>query len=433
MNIQSENDNYVDTFNHIPDAVREFNAGNFAFKKSEPNQNINYNLFSAKTWSVGNKNAWNIINEYDQNEKRNATLIKQQTVSGLTVNIWVEDSEYRSDRINATTINDISGHLNTIVSSVTSVAGKPWGSHIYSNLIPASQPLNIVFVNYDNDDEAFGVLGYFYALNNFLNGNKIKNSNEALAIFVDTETIYLGSSKNGTKHIVSTIAHELTHAVHFYQRDVVMDDPFDTFLNEMSAIMMEDIVAKKLDTEFNDSKLRYERWHNETMNNYKEDFAYWELNGDRNYNIAGSFGAYLLRQHGVEFYKKLFATRSDNSITDPHVKSLNILHKAIKPYNNKGLGQALQRWGASIAMFPANASPKGFGYPYKYSSGFEFDAFDGNEYKKFRKLPTEYTSLAAHGHFPFLRKATDDEDNDDSTYTETFTVPSKVSVSIVVQ
>jgi hypothetical protein len=425
ISIQNENYNYVDTFNHIPNAVREFNERNFKFKKSEPNQNINYNLLSAKTWAIGEEHVWDIVNKNDAHEKRTATLRKQETVSERTVNIWVENSEYVSGKIDNTTINSISQYLNTIVNSVVSVAGEPWGEHKYPDLIPADQPLNIVFVNYDKDNKAFGTLGYFYSINNLLNEGDVHDSNEALAIFVDTETIYLNS--DGKLHIVSTIAHELTHAVHFYQRAVHIDDSFDTFLNEMSAIMMEDIVAKKIDPIFNDSKLRYTKWHNGTSYHY--DFAHWKLGGDINYNIAGSFGAYLLRQHGVDFYKTLFATRSDSSVSGSHAKSLNILDKAIKSYNGNGLGRALQRWGASIAMFPANASPEGFGYPDRINdNGFTFEAFDGSDYKQHRALPTSSpASLSAHGHFPFLRKALSD------TYTESFVVPSNVSVTIVVK
>jgi hypothetical protein len=433
MNIQSDNDDYIDTFNHIPDTVREFNARNFALKKSESNQNINYNQLSAKT--VGDWNVWNIVNRYDQNEQRNATLRHQQTVSGgRTVNIWVENSEYRSDRISSATVNEIAQYLNIIVNSVTSVAGEPWGTYdaeLNELLIPASQPLNIVFVNYDQNGYALGVLGYFYALNNFLNGNGVSNSNEALAVFVDTETIYLHSE--GKKHIISTIAHELTHAVVFYKRGIVMNDYFDTFLNEMSAIMMEDIVAKKLDSTFNDVKFRYIDWHEETS--YNNDFANWCtpdnnwcFGGDQSYDIAGSFGAYLLRQHGIAFYKELFATRSSSG-SDLHARSLNILDKAIRTYNSSGLGRALQRWGASIAMFPADANLTGFGYPARNNdNGFNFEAFNGNDYKQYRALPTySPASLAAHGHFPFLRKETN------NIYATELTVPAGVSVSIVVK
>jgi hypothetical protein len=192
--------------------------------------------------------------------------------------------------------------------------------------------------------------------------------------------------------------------------------------------MMEDIVAKKLDSTFNDSKLRYQKWHSGTS--YRYDFADWELSGDINYNIAGSFGAYLLRQYGVDFYKKLFATRSSPSMpaADSRAKSLNILDEALKSYGGISLGRALQRWGASIAMLPASTAPHGFGYPSKSSGGFEFEAFDGNSYKSYRKLPTSApSSLFAHGHFPFLRQTSS------YTYTETFTVPPKVSVSIIVK
>jgi hypothetical protein len=436
---------YIDALNHIPDVVREFDPKLLISKKSSTR--YNYQRF-AKTWTEGEERNWTISvedkfgNSIYQN--RTAALKKQQTLSnGITVNIWIENSEYGSEQVNDTMIERISQNLETIVSSAVNLIGKPWGTHEYSDeLIPSEQPLDIVLVNFDKNEKALGIIGYFWSLNNFLNNylcgspelvDYCNHSNEALAVFVDTETLY--KHEKGMLHGISTIAHEFAHVIHFYQRDVIMDDSFDTFLNEMSAIMMEDIVAKKIDNEFNDAKLRYIDWHNNTL--YRYDFADWRLSGDANYDIAGSFGAYLMRQYGVEFYKTLFKTSSGSSTycgeaNTPvcRLRSLNILDKAIKTHsNNEGLGRALQRWGAGIAMLPYNASPNRFGYPrLNDPNGFEFEEFDGSAYKQYRRLPADSpASLNAHGHFPFLRKTTN------NTFTETFIVPRNVSVSVIVK
>jgi hypothetical protein len=431
---------HTDTFNRIPDFIRDFNPKDLLSKS----QNMqDYPLLLAKTYSKGDERKWDVSVEDKQGnsvyENRTATLKEKQTLSnGLTVNIWVENSEYASDKVNDAIISRILQSLETIVVSAENLIGKPWGTRNGSYYIPSDQPLDITLVNFDKNGKAGGVLGYFWGINNVLN-NEIPasweekgHSNEALVVFVDTETLY--KDANGTLYGISTIAHEFTHAVHFYQRYVLMNDGFDTFLNEMSAIMMEDIIAKKIDNEFNDAKFRYIDWHKES--DYRYDFADWSLGGDRNYDVAGSFGAYLLRQHGVEFYKTLFKTRGDSSANCGEsntpacrLRSLKILDKAIKTYNGEGLKRALSRWGASIAMFPSNASPNGFGYPVKYSGGFEFEEFDGSAYKQYRTLPTSSpASLPAHGHFPFLRKG-----SSGGSYSETFSVPPNVSVSIVVK
>ena len=41
----------------------------------------------------------------------------------------------------------------------------------------------------------------------------------------------------------STILHEMTHLVNFYQRSLMIGSPYDTWLEEMSAMMTEDIIA----------------------------------------------------------------------------------------------------------------------------------------------------------------------------------------------
>ncbi|MDR2081224.1 MAG: hypothetical protein LBP54_04995 [Campylobacteraceae bacterium] len=421
---------YVDTFNHIPPAIREFNANPF-LQKIELNRAVQ--APNAKTWQVNDEGVWKIHDNISVYENRTAKVIKQITISGgRVVNIWVENGEYVSGKITEPMLNDITQKLNDVLSRAVGLIGEPWGVHQYSNLIPANEPLNIVFVNFDRNNQAFGLMGYFYGLNNYLKA-RYPTSNEALAVFIDTETLYKHS--NGTLYIISTIAHEFTHAIHFYQRDVLMDDGFDTFLNEMSAIMMEDIAAEKIDSVFNDVKGRYIDWHKGPL--YRYNFSEWgDYGGDSSYDIAGSFGAFLLRQYGTDFYRTLFQTSSNSSITGSdqdekaRKQSLDILDRAIKQYDSGGLSRALRHWGASIAMLPYDASPKGFGYPRRYESGsgISFAEFNGADYKQYRKLPTSSSqTIYPYGHFPFLRKTTE------NTFTESFSVPPKTTVSVVVQ
>ncbi|MDR0580061.1 MAG: hypothetical protein LBG21_05605 [Campylobacteraceae bacterium] len=434
-----KNTTYIDTFNYIPDSIREFNSRDFIPQELESYQSINYQIL-AKTWILEQEREWYITNANDKLENRMATLKRQIILAnGRVINMWIETSEYGNEKITDELIDNISQKLKTVVSNATNLIGEPWGEHGQKGLILGNQPLDIVFVDFNNKGSLW-TLGYFYGLNNFLNGvygdkqgNKytIANSNEALAIFVDTKALYTNAVSNNILLGISTIAHELTHAIQFYQRNVLMPDGFDTFLNEMAAIMMEDIIAQEIDPMFNDVEKRYKKWHNNSL--YGQNLADWEKNSnsDGNYNVAASFGAYLLRQYGTDFYKELFQTKSDSSISESNTnaKSINILDEAIKTFNGEGLGHALQRWGASIAMLPADKSPKGFGYPSKNdNNGFYFEEFDGSVYKQYRSLPQSSPSiLEGYAHFPFLRKAMG------YTYTEKFTVPSNVSVSIIVQ
>ncbi|MDR2341864.1 MAG: hypothetical protein LBD84_02330 [Campylobacteraceae bacterium] len=394
--------------------------------KEDVLKNQNIKSVSPKVWSKGNQETW-LIKPYDTLEKRTATLKEQISSNGRTINFWVEDSEFQTNKITAAILSSTIDKFSSIYKRVVSLAGEPWGAHEHPKLIPNNQPLNIVFANFDKNSEPFGVVGYFWGTNNFLSKYD-SNSNEALVIFVDTETIYHNNINNGILYSVSTMAHELTHAINFYQHDVLSNgDSFDTFLEEMSAVMMEDIVSSQIDAVYSDIADRYTKWLADSSN-YNYDFTDWSK-GSSNYDIIASFGAFLLRQHGIEFYKDLLKTHSDSSSLSDKESSLNILDKTIKKYNNKGLKDALQKWGTGIAMLPADKSPENFGYPEKpIDGGFYLKALDGGSYASARKLPTSSPSaLKARGNFPFLRKASNGK------YEESFIVPHDVSVTVIIK
>ncbi|MDR3177408.1 MAG: hypothetical protein LBT96_00335 [Campylobacteraceae bacterium] len=358
-----------------------------------------------KAWSVGNPRTWKVHSDYSP-INRQTTLKKQLTVGGRTINIWVEDSEYANGRMNDAKINYIASNVGTVYANVVKAAGEPWGARKASNLISGDQPLDIVFFN-----SGGSIGGYYWSRNSYTGYSS--TSNEAVVVFVCT--VGTGGSE---KFMLSTIAHEITHAINFYQRYVLMgsSNDYETFLEEMTAVMMEDVVAGQIS--YNYTMYGYINWLNIPL--YHCDFTNWGGCSGSSYSVAGSFGSFLLRQYGIDFYKTLL--RTSGSSTDA-------LDKAIKVYDSGGLKKALRNWGASIAMFPAAASPKGFGYPARFNdNGFNLSAFDGNTYRRYRKLPTYSPStLAPNAHFPFLRKATGD------VYNDSFIVPKGVSVSIVVK
>jgi hypothetical protein len=410
---------YVDdTFNYIPDEIKNFELPELTEQYNEPNFNLTP-LYA--TWNVGNKLNWNVSSTFSP-VSRAVTLKKQTKVSSRTVNIWVEDSEYGSGKIDDAKINEIASSISNVYTNVISLTGELWGTHRYSNLISNDQPLNMVFVNLNKDGQPFGTVGYFWARDNYLK-TSVVDSNEALAMVVDTETYYLKNSAgiDGKFYILSTIAHELTHAANFYQRDVSMGgtNGYDTFLEEMTAVMMEDIISSKIS--YNDiggKNGRYAQWLGAPL--YHQNFADWKSSNVASYNVAGSFGAYLLRQYGTKFYKTLLKTSGS---------SISTIDNAIKVYDSDGLAKALRNWGASIAMFPAATAPKGFGYPEYSDNGFKLEAFDGNTYRQYRKLPTSSPStLAPNAHFPFLRKTTSG-----GVYSESFSVPKGVGISVVIK
>jgi hypothetical protein len=439
----------IDTsgFNDMPDHIRYFDKKGMLHKTaSDTSQNFLIRVPMFQDWSEGASKVWYIAPETVM-QNRTATLKKKLTANdGKYINFWVEDGEFGSGKITQSVLDNISDKFtNVIYNDVVSIAGEPWGEHDYANLIDSNQPINIVFVNFDRNGNGSGLVGYFWALNNMIDSTTAEYkplykcsvcSNEALVFFADTEAVYL--SANGTNIMLSTAAHEFTHMINFYQRDVKMsmEDAYDTFLEELTAIMMEDVIGSKIAPDFNDVRdNNYRYWL--SYPSYNCDFTTWSEGsycngkGVYNYHVAGSFGAYMLRHYGIDFYKNLLKQPLPRPLsTNDRQNSIALLNNVIKTKtdNGEGLGRAVQRWGAGIALFPAASSPKNFGYPERTDSSFYLSAFDGNDFKSVRKLPSSQPStLKGYGHYPLKRTATT------NPYQETVKVPKGVSVTVIVK
>ena len=366
-------------------------------------------------------------------QARAATLQRQATFAdGRVINLWLENTETGSskvtDAILDTLLDRFARPQYSVYGMVTGLAGQPWGTYgNYTDLIASSQPIDIVLVNFIPDGKPYGLMGYFHSLNNFKKNpahDQLKYSNESLSFYIDTETLYLDKTK-GMDAQVGTLAHEFIHMINFYQRSVLKGPryAFDTFLDEMSAVMIEDILSEKLTPGSNSARDGLvPRWLNRSTFNC--DPTNWGI-GDTcfGYNVVGAYGAYLLRQYGVGFYQQLL---KDTSSSD----SWTVLDHAITQAGGPGLAGTLPRWGSSIALLPAAASPQGFGYPQRQdASGYTLVGIDGAALAAARQLPTQVPStLVGHGHFPFTRQS-DAQGN----YQEQLTVPPGVTLTVVVQ
>lgn len=342
------------------------------------------------------------------------------------VNFWVENNEFGSGRITAAVLDRIANYFavqadNNVYALVSHLIGKPWGEHGYVNLIDGSQDINIVFYNSNSG----GWAGYYAASDQYLRG-WYPRSNEWLAFYMASEGLYENNYHldGAMKWATSTLAHELTHMVHFYQRYVALGKGFDVWLNELAAMGMEDLIDTRV---FNESYsttqiMHYPNWISAGTYNCRIDqwLGLSAVAGCNSYAVAGSFGAFMLRQHGVNFYKGLFASTQS--------KSWFMVDEAIRRAGGSGYQDALRRWGASIAMLPLDHSPLGHGYSQRLDGGFELMGFDGASYRAVRRLPTSLPAmLAPLAHFPVERR------NVSGIYQETVSVPPACSVTVIIQ
>lgn len=362
--------------------------------------------------------------------RRNATLVKQVAASdGRTVNIWVETTEYAVGKVTSAIVDTMANHLtqsNGTYDSVKSLGGPLWGPHAYTNLISdTGRPLDIVLLNFDNNGAAYGVLAYFWSMHNFLSSAQ-PNSNESLSVYLDTETLY----KDGADGLAVgelALAHELTHMSNFYRRSISMGDAYayGTWLEEMTAMMTEDLVSLQLGpySSFRDLRLPQYLGSGIGYASFNCSLQVWTAYAEscESYSVSGSFGGFLLRQLGVGFFKNL--------LTQPRTNSLAALDAAIKSAApTSSVGEQFRRFAASAAgAVPATGRPAGYGFPARTDSGFLLPEVDASAFESQRRLPSSTPSvLKAFATHPVVRTHVT------GTFSDTVTVPPGASLSVVI-
>lgn len=376
--------------------------------------------------SVGTQRTWNHQQPDGTAVVISATLHQQATAQdGRIINLWVEDSEYGaskiSDGIIGTLITKFASGSQSVYTLATSLVGQPWGPYSSSaSLIDPNQALDIVVINIQPDAQPYGRVGYFWARNNFTTSAQ-PLSNQSLSLYVDSETIYLGGA-DGLNTVISTLGHEFTHMANFYQRGVQHGSSYmyGTWLEEMTAMTMEDVLSSQIDPSFNNVRdSRFPAWLQSAYDCSLTAFDPSLSSSCPGYPISGSLGGFLLRQYGIAYYRNLLQNFSS---TD----SATMLDNAIQAGGGVGLGDALGHWGTAVALLPVPGSPAGFAYPARSDSGFSIPAVNGQNYSGERTLPSSVpATLQGFGQFPVARGIKT------GTYSETITVPAYSTVSIV--
>ncbi|HEX2546908.1 MAG TPA: hemagglutinin, partial [Ramlibacter sp.] len=361
----------------------------------------------------------------DQQDSRMATLQRQVTTGdGTKVNVWVESSEIGAAKVTPAMAEQLAGSFGKaggIYDMVKAAGGPLWGPHDTPGLIPgAGQPVDIVVLNFDRNRTPYGMLGFFWALHQ-LQRSVDSRSNESVSLFLDAETLYLGGER-GAKMIRMTMAHEAMHMGNFYRRGVLMGPTYqyETWLEEMTAMMMEDAAASAIDPTYSplrDVRLQDYLAHG-SYNCALQDWTPYAA--CESYAVSGSLGGFLLRQLGVGFLRDLLHQRQVASVA-----ALDTAIQAAKP--GSSLGQQLRNFAATaIGVLPVSA-PAPFGFPARNEGGFAIPAVDASQFKARRALPAgSPASLAAYGHHPVVRRAVR------GTFAETVRVPPGTTLSVVV-
>ncbi|WP_223851634.1 MULTISPECIES: M30 family zinc metallopeptidase [Cupriavidus] len=365
------------------------------------------------------------------NSARTATLRKQiATTDGTTVNFWVENGEEGAGRIDSTTLDSLAAAYagaGGIYDMLKSVGGVMWGAQQFSTLIDGSgQPIDIVILNFDRNNKPYDLVGYFYARNNFKRASQ-PFSNESISLYLDSETLYLAGAA-GMQQMRMTMAHEGMHMQNFYRRGVQQSSVYmyDTWLEEATAMMMEDFASFTIDPTYNAIRdVRFRDYVAYGAGSYNCNLTVWRPFDARvcdSYSVSGSFGGFLNRQLGLAFYRNLLT----NFSTTASVGVLDAAIRSVQP--GSGFLQQFAAWSATAAsLMPASASPAGYGYPVRADGGFVLPQIDPASYASLRTLTTAVPqTLQAYASLPIVRQAVR------GTYRETVRVPAGTHLSIVV-
>jgi hypothetical protein len=414
-------------------AIGEFNRAGFDRLLGAPSKDamaLSKSVAASPPYAVADERQ---IYLYDHS-RRTVKLVTQRSASdGTPVNLWVEVSELSPSRITAELaqrMEDKFAAPGGIYDLLVRTGGPLWGEHPFGELIAGSgQPVDIFLVNFDGNAKPYGVIGYFWGMNNFKKDSGDRSwSNESLSLYLDTESLYL-DGETGVKQIATTMAHEGMHMQNFYRRSVKMGAKyaFATWLEEMSALMMEDWASFNIDPSHNairDARFPYYLAYN-GAGSYNCMLSEWTPMGANceSYALNGSFGGFLNRQLGLDFYQSLL---NSTGIED----STAILETAIKSKRpDSGTAQELRRFSATAAgVIPLGAGLADYSMPARSEGGFSLPAIDPSSLgRDKRSLPQAVPDwLRKTGSFPLVRPDVK------GTYTETVRVPAGTTLSVVV-
>lgn len=267
--------------------------------------------------------------------------------AGMRARIWVEDDLWHEsfgpepwypgvEPITQEHVDELAavfltpGDDNDIHDWVTGMIGEPWGEHDYGYLISDEvygDTIDILLVDILQDGEIeSGIVGYFFNKDTYEisdpdgNPDFYEQSNERIMFYVDgpmyaqTESGAWSPDDPWPELVFSTLAHELQHMIHYYQKRIVTGSgrETETWLNELLSLVVEDLVSHRLDStgprgvDPEDYPAGTAGSADNTRGwlgifNANNDIGIYEWDGSdpgKNYAVNYAFGAFLARNYG---------------------------------------------------------------------------------------------------------------------------------------
>ena len=276
------------------------------------------------------------------------------------------------------------GDSNDIYDWVTAIFGAPWGPHDNSYLIPAESASQIHVVFFDIEGDSIPArgqgrfYGYFHGLNNHLRADDsdwLRGSNERLMFFMDAPLMAHreGPTWDLTDRwpdtLISGLAHEFQHMIHYYQKIILRGGVSETWLNEMASEVTQDLVADKIESDgprgvsygdptAGEAGNRRGRLGRYNYYNHIQVTAWDREESWKNYSINYALGAYLARTYGGA---GLFG-----DIVASGQSGVDAIERALRTHgHHDSFGDVLQNWGVANLLSDNSRGS----VPYRYNSG----------------------------------------------------------------
>jgi hypothetical protein len=250
--------------------------------------------------------------------------------------------------------------------------GDAWGSvpagvsSSYISDAGGKQDINIVILDALTSTWA----GYFYGVNNYLTSVNA-NSNQALVFFLRASSI-----ATDLRFMQSSLVHEATHMVNFYQRSIAQGVSHDTWLEETSAMMSEDIITPTLvknanNTDYNN--ITSYRLPLYAVSGAAHSLTNWASLNSTSYAMGGAFGAFINRRYGVPLYKQLITCGTGATGSSSYA----CMDYLIKTNGGTGFANDFSKLGVTVFSQLGTANlPTGYGFPAKTGGGYTLAAAD---------------------------------------------------------
>lgn len=307
-----------------------------------------------------------------------ATARSVVTDGTRTLAIWVADAasgHVRTEMVNALAQRFLRpGHGNDIYDWVSATFGAPWGPHLSDALIPPSynRQIHVLLFDIGGDGDRGSVLGFFTGKDLYLR-SEIESSNERLMFYLDSR--WLAHADGPTweptdrrpRMLIEAAVHEFQHLIYFYQKLVLRPNiSTETWLNEMSSMIAEDLVSQKLGMHGprgvpgNDPTAGAPGNGEGRLPFYNRypDKQVTEWTGFDSYSITYALGSYLARTYGGA---ALF-----RAIVQSEATGVDAIEQALRALGHRvSFGDVLVNW--AVAGLLSDGTNRAA--PYRYNTG----------------------------------------------------------------